>query len=426
MRNPLRIIFDIKKEEFSAAGLLFLFFFLVIAVFQSLYPLKKGLFVEEFGADIELYAKLANIVVAAIGVIVFTSLYNRLSRQRMIHVICLFFVTCFVLLAISLGEPDSFSIWAFYLVHDLVTTLLVAGFWAYATDIASPDQAKRLFGVVGGGGIVGGVFGSGVTKLLLDDLGMQALILFGAGMMVVIILVTFLLERAVTASRAFQAPIDTGSEPPKQTESESKISAAFEGAKMVLQSIYLAAIVGIMAFYEMASQVMDYQLSFILEGLSGVAATQAGFTDVRFYTNVLSVVVQFFLVSFVMRRFGLVVALLILPLGIVGFSGAFIVVPALVIVQCMNIYHNGVNYSMQQTARESLYVVTTPDEKYKARAFTNMFVQRLAKGLSIFLVIGLKMLGVEVYYLSVITIVVATAMIFCSIFAGRVFKEKTT
>ena len=126
-----------------------------------------------------------------------------------------------------------------------------------------------------------------------------------------------------------------------------------------------------------------------------------------------------------MRRFGLVAALLILPLGIVGFSGAFLAVPTLFVVGYMNIYHNGLNYSLQQTARESLYVVTTPDEKYKARAFTNMFVQRLAKGLSIFLVMGLQLLRLDIHYLSVITIVVAATMILCSVFAGRIFRDKT-
>ncbi len=180
-----------------------------------------------------------------------------------------------------------------------------------------------------------------------------------------------------------------------------------------------------MAFYEMASQVMDYQISFMMENLSGVTATQAAFVDVRLYTNVLSVIVQFFLVSFVMRRLGLVAALLVLPLGILGFSAAFIAVPTLLAANYMNIFHNGVNYSMQQTARESLYVVTTPDEKYKARAFTNMFVQRLAKGFSIFLLMGLNLLHLESQYASIITIAVATAMVLCSIFAGRTFGQKT-
>ncbi len=424
MRNPIREIADVRKQEFSVVVLLFLFFFFVISVFQSLYGPKKGLFVEAYGADIELYAKLANIVVAALGVIAFTYLYNRFSRQRMVQLICLFFVGWFVLFAVVLREPSGWSIWSFYLVVDLVTTLLVAGFWAYATDVCSPDQAKRLFGVVGGGGILGGFVGSGMTYLLLEDFGMRGLILVSAIMMAAIIPVVAILERRVARSVLFQKPGVGSPEVVKEETKESKMGAALEGAKLVLQSPYLAAIVGIMAFYEMASQVMDYQLSFMLEDLSGVLATQAGFTDIRFYTNVLSVIVQFLVVSFVMRRFGMVAALLILPLGIVVFSGAFLVMPTLFVVGYMNIYHNGLNYSLQQTARESLYVVTTPDEKYKARAFTNMFVQRLAKGLSIFLVMGLQLLRVEILYLSVITILVAAAMILCSLFAGRVFRNK--
>ncbi len=421
MRNPIREVAEIKKGEFSVTVLLFLFFFLVIAVFQSLYPIKRGLFVEEFGADVELYAKLANIVMAALGVIVFTYLYNRLPRQRMIYVICLFFVICFISLSVTLGEPSGISIWTFYLVVDLVTTLLVVGFWAYATDLSSPDQAKRLFGIVGGGGIVGGFVGTGITKLLLEVIGMQALIFVGAAMMASIILVTFALERTVSRSNAFRRSFVVSSERAEKRVEKAKTNAVIEGAKLVMRSRYLAAIVGIMAFYEMASQVMDYQLSIMMEDLSGVAATQVGFTDVRFYTNALSVIVQFFFVSLVMRRLGLVAALLVLPLSIFGFSAAFLAVPTLFAASCMNISHNGLNYSIQQTARESLYVVTTPDEKYKARAFTNMFVQRLAKGLSIFLMMGLQLLHVQIQYLSIITIVVATAMAFCSIFAGRVF-----
>ena len=80
---------------------------------------------------------------------------------------------------------------------------------------------------------------------------------------------------------------------------------------------------------------------------------------------------------------------------------------------------------LQQTARESLYVVTTPDEKYKARAFTNMFVQRVAKGVSIFTVMGLVALQVKVQYLSLVTIAVAIGMVLCSVYAGRRFATKS-
>ena len=81
MKNPIREIFDFDRRELPVALLLFVFFFMVIAVFQILKPLKNGLFVERYGANLELYAKLANILIAAAGVAAFGALYNRLNAS---------------------------------------------------------------------------------------------------------------------------------------------------------------------------------------------------------------------------------------------------------------------------------------------------------------------------------------------------------
>ena len=84
----VRSFVDIRKGEFEPALLFFFFWFLVIVVFQALRPLKKGLFVEHLGADVELYAKLANIGVAILAVVVFTALYNRFGSRRLIPTLC--------------------------------------------------------------------------------------------------------------------------------------------------------------------------------------------------------------------------------------------------------------------------------------------------------------------------------------------------
>ena len=115
---------DTKRQELHIAGLLFLFFFLVIAVFQMLKPLKSGLFVEYYGADIELYAKLSNIFIAALGVTVFTFLYNHLPRHQLIYVLSAFFMGSFVVIAAALLTPNPILIWAFYLLGDLEAIMM--------------------------------------------------------------------------------------------------------------------------------------------------------------------------------------------------------------------------------------------------------------------------------------------------------------
>ena len=420
------MFFRFKPGEFGLVVPLFSFFFLVIAIFQMLYPLKKGLFVGTFGAELELYAKLLNIVVAAVAVGAYTVLYNRLTRIRLIDTIGLFFSVLFVYLAVVLSAGAAVNIWVFYLLGDLVTTVMVATFWALATDLASSEQAKRLFGVVGAGGIVGGVAGSFLARLLREPLGTSGLLLLAAGMMFATAISARLAMQAsskLTAGRMPTTPDGGGSKPGSHKGKTDKQGAELlEGARLVLQSKYLLAIVGIMFFYEIASQTMDFQFSRVGEQLTSVAETQAYFADVRLYANIVSVIVQFFLVSLIMRTAGVLTALLVLPGAVITSSLSFWATGTAQSASLLHISDNGLNYSIQQTSRESLYTVTSPDEKYKARAFTNMFMQRFAKGVSILSILVLSGWQVGVQSLSWLAIAMAVAMIACSVYAGRRFS----
>jgi AAA family ATP:ADP antiporter len=180
-----------------------------------------------------------------------------------------------------------------------------------------------------------------------------------------------------------------------------------------------------MAVYEITSQMMDFLFKRATQTFSGAQATQAFMADVYFYANLVAVVVQLFLVSLIMRKLGLTVALLVLPAAVLISSFLYLAVPVLMVASLLVISDNGLNYSIQQTARETLYVPTTPDEKYKARAFTNMFVQRFAKGLSIFLVIGVIHAGISVRLIAVTTVLLAVGMALLGIFCGRRFAVLT-
>ncbi|MBI4455809.1 MAG: hypothetical protein HY644_07920 [Acidobacteria bacterium] len=425
MKRVMREICDCRQGELPVVVLQFSFFFLVIAVFQILKPLKKGLFIASYGAHAELYAKLANILVAAVAVVIFTLLYNRLGRKWLIYIVSLFFIVCFLLLPNALAGARPAAIWVFYLIGDLVSTVMVAAFWAYLTDISTADQAKRLFGVIGVGGVIGGWVGVSVAKMLRQMLGMKGLLFVSAAAIAGVIATIFITEFLISRSKTFRiySPVA-----PLQNPAPSgafKMSAVIEGARLVTRSKYLAAILGVMAFYEVTSQLMDYQWSTLAEQLQGVEQTQQFMANVYFYANTLSVLVQFFLVSLIMRKFGLAVALLILPIAALGSSAAFLALPTLYVSSLLIVSDNGLNYSIQQTARETLYVPASLDEKYKARAFTNMFVQRLAKGVGILIPIALGIEGLNVRYLSLVSIPSVILMALCGVYAGRRFGRKS-
>jgi len=425
-KNPIKAIFDFKKEEIPIAILMFFFFFIVIIVFQILRPLKTGYIVEIYGAEPELYMRLLNIAAAAIAVVVFTSLYNKLPRQRLMYIFCLFFAVSFIALRFLLVKPTLVVAWWYYLQVDLITTIWMAAFWAYLTDISTSDQAKRLYGFIGFGGVSGGVVGALIAKLLFGKLGEGGLLILSAFLILLVGVITFAVELLLRMTKAFGKAIPEGEVEREPKERSSKFNAAIEGAKLALRSKYLAAIVGIMATYEIGSQVMNYMFKKTSEVLPGLTATQSFFIDVQLIANILSMVVQLFLVSYIMRKIGLSFALCVLPVVAIASTGLFMGLPSLAAAGLMFISDNGFNYSIQQTSREALYVPTTPDEKYKARAFTNMFVQRAAKGVAIGGIVLLISLGVSVRLLGFFAIVALVGMGLLGIYDGRRFSEMTS
>ncbi|MDX2150208.1 MAG: Npt1/Npt2 family nucleotide transporter [Bryobacteraceae bacterium] len=421
MGRLLRQFADVRRNEVEPSILFFGFWFIVILVFQVLRPLKKGLFVEALGADTELYAKLANIAVAAVLVIAFTALYNRLGSRRTIVVLCALLIAALLAFAwIFASQRGSHAAtWAFYLFGDAWSTLWVTTFWAYLNEMTATEQAKRLYGFIGGGGVLGGFVGNFAVWQLVRPWGTQNLLVLSAAMTLIVALIVWRTEMLSVKPGAAIGR--------RRQEVVAKPKAGgnpvIEGARLVSSSRYLLAITAIVFLYEIVSQIFDYQFSKASEAVEGAGATQAFFGQVFTFGGILSVVVQFFVVSFVMRRLGLKTALLVLPVAMALSASVYMTVPVLLTASLLYISDSGFSYSMNQTARETLYVPTPEDVKYKARAFTNMFVQRFGKGAAILMALGLGAFPLRL--LSVLALVVIGIWAALALYAGKRFDAAT-
>ena len=103
-------------------------------------------------------------------------------------------------------------------------------------------------------------------------------------------------------------------------------------------------------------------------------------------------------------------------------------VPALWFGSMLSTTDNALNYSLNQSTKEALYTPTTRDEKYKAKAFIDMFVQRFAKVLAVgvsLLVTSLFTDFATVRWLSLFTIAVVVVWALAARYAGRRFHELT-
>jgi ATP:ADP antiporter, AAA family len=416
----LRKLFDIRPGELWPALLMFGFFFSVIAVFQILKPLKKGLFVAQFGAEHELIAKGINIDMAFTAMIGFTYLYNWLGRRRLIQFLGgFFFLILLIFLPILSDAPSTVVNYGFYLFGDLWSTVWVATFWAFLNEISTAEQSERLYGFIGTGGLLGGVVGSLLVTRLVRIYSSTPLILLCLGFTVLIVVLTEWIDRVVqrpAVALTYREPLRL---------EKVQILSALDGARIVARSKYLLSVVAILALYEFCSQILDFQFSSVLgKALAGGRNMQVYLGGVYLATNVLAFTSQLVLTTLLVKRAGPGAGLIILPVAMSCASGAFCLVPSLLMGTLLIISDNGLNYSINQTSREMLFVPTSSDAQYKARAFTNMFVQRLAKGAATALSAVFILIGVR--WLSPVTMAMTVLWIWIALAAGRRFRELGT
>ena len=203
---------------------------------------------------------------------------------------------------------------------------------------------------------------------------------------------------------------------------------ALDGARLVLRSPYLLSIVAIVGIYEIVSTILDFQFTSTVAHYLQGPAIGAQFATIFAITNTVAFLVQLFLTSLIMTRFGVGIALLVLPVAILCGSAGFMIIPILWMGSLLNTADNGFSYSINQSAKESLYVPTTKEEKYKAKAFIDMFLQRFAKALAVGISLGVTAVFTDfesIRWLSAVTVPLILIWLFAARYAGRRFAEMT-
>jgi len=435
MANPFKAFMNIKREELPFSLLMFSYFFLVITSFWILKPLKKTLFItfyDETGVDLlfwhlrgsqaELIAKVLNMVVAFIAVVVFTWLARKYRRQQLTYIFSGFVIFAYVIYSFLIESPGDLTVWSFYLFGDLFSTLMVATFFVFMNDSVTSDAAKRLYGLVGLGGVMGGVVGTTFVRVWVDSVTPRVWL-----MITLVIALIIMIIAKYAGILVDKNPPDSIEEKSDTTDTEEKSeNPALEGAKLVFKSKYLLAIAGIVGLYEIVSTIMDFQFTSTIEHYLDGPAIGRQFSIIFNITNIVGMFVQLFLTSFIMTRFGVKTALMFLPIVIIVGSAGFIAIPVLWIGSLLNTADNGFSYSINQSAKETLYVPTTRNEKYKAKAFIDMFVQRFAKAIAVLLSLGITMVFTDfssVRWLSIATLAAVIAWIFIIRFVGKEFEK---
>jgi AAA family ATP:ADP antiporter len=315
--------------------------------------------------------------------------------------------------------------------------MVIAQFWAFANDLYTNEQGKRLFAIVAFGASAGAVFGSWVTGRLIGSLGVYELMLVAAGVLAIATVITNLVDarerRRLHAVATGSASGSGGGGDPEATIGRS---GAFE---LVLRHRYLLLIAFLMMFLNWVNTTGEYILGRVVERAAHAAVEQGstGGLDVgefigRFYSdffavvNVLALGIQLFLVSRIVKYLGVRIAVLILPCIALGGYLLLAFYPLLGAVRWVKTAENSTDYSLQNTVRNILFLPTTREEKYKAKQAIDTWFWRAGDVLSAALVFaGTTWLAFQTRDFALFNLGLVVVWLVLAFLVGRMYARMT-
>ena len=152
-------IADIHPGEATAALLMTLLMFLVLAAYYELKTAREVFILSEGGAEVKSYSSAGQALLLLGLVPAYGAFASRVNRERLVTWVTLFFVANVALFALAHGAGLPIGI-PYFLWVGIFNVMVIAQFWALANDVFTPDQGKRLFPLIGVGSSLGAWVGS--------------------------------------------------------------------------------------------------------------------------------------------------------------------------------------------------------------------------------------------------------------------------
>jgi len=379
-------IFHIRRGEARRVGLMFVLLLFLVSVFIIGRILRDTLFLKRY--DIELLPMMY--IAVAVGVSTFASIYGYFAdryRRDKIIVTSLALGASFlavIWLAIVTEVTGPWIYPVLYVFVDIVGGISIIQFWTYANDIFSSREAKRLFGIIGAGGVISNIICGFAVGGLSKFLHTQHLILI----CVLLLIASMSCVRLI--AKETHGELET---PEPQKNKKQKLFG--NDLRSVFESKHLKLIAGVVAVTVLTTTIIDYQFKVIAYASfqESEAELQAYFGYFFAFTGILACLIQFFLTTRILNRYGIVTALLILPTALmlgatsIAFCTAFVSV--LTAATLTKGTENITRYTVNNSTMQLLYVPVPSSQRGRAKAFIDGIIKPFCQGASGLIILGL-------------------------------------
>ncbi len=384
----LGLFAEVRAGEGPTALLLMLNVFLLLCCYYLIRPVREALVLGQEGAEVRSYASAAMAATLVFLVPAYGALASRVNRMRLITRVSVIFASNLVAFyLLGLAKVPHLGV-AFFIWVGIFNMMIVAQFWSFANDVYTPDEGKRLFPLVVFGANLGAIVGASLSKPLIGAVGVYPPLLVAAAVLALSLLITGAVNSI--ERRAVDERSRVAAQEPLRPDG---------GFKLVLADRYLAYLALLAVVLNFVNTNGEFILAKTLTTAADtlVASGQTGgvpaaefkgkfigqyYAGFLTWVNTITALVQLFVVSRVLKRFGVRVALFVLPLIALGGYTLMAMAPIIGIIRTVKIMENSTDLSLQNTARQALYLPTSREAKYKAKAAIDTFFVRMGDVLS--------------------------------------------
>lgn len=411
-----------KASELGAAMLSFAYFFCLLASYYVLRPIRDEMAIQiGQGKLAELFTWVFITMLAVVPF--FGWLMATFPRKKILPWLYLFFAANllgFYAVMGSAGEQTPMIARVFYVWVSVYNLFVISVFWSFMADLFDSEQAKRLYGFIAAGGTVGALAGPVITTTLVASLGAKHLMLVSGGFLLVSVGLIVALIRWEKNSA-----VDAAAKAKNASEEIPIGGSVWAGILDVVQSKYLLAICVFLFAYAILSSLLYFaQVEMLPKQIaSSVERTQL-LAKVDLVVNIITLLVQVFAFGALVTRLGTRFLLVAMPVvSIVGFI-ALALNPALAVLLVFGVMRRAGEYAISKPARETLFNVLPPEQKYKAKNVIDTLVHRTGDVSSTWILTGLKSIGMNLSSMSWLAVPIGAIWLATAWWLGGAAKQK--
>ena len=367
-----RKLFDVRKGEYARTLYMSLYLLLVMVAYYILKPVSAAMFLNKFNIDKLPYLYI--LIAGAGGVLAY--LYTRIALKSSLTAAVtwtmLISMVCLVALWWLVGLNLPWMLYVFNIWVSLFSIVLFSQGWLVAANLFDSRQAKRLYGLLGLGAVVGAAVGSAVTSLTVKIVGTRNLILACA------VIVAAAFGAFLGAMRQGGAAL-TGA---RAADTEKQEFSPRDIFASIGRSRHLQLIIAITLLTFIVDELVDFQFQLFAKRTFHGDQLTAFFATFFVYLNLISLVLQLFFTAWIVRQIGVGGTLRIMPVSITAASIAAIAVPGLVSALILRFSEAVNRYTFNRTGMELLFLPLPSGLKNRTKAFVDIFIDRFGRGMA--------------------------------------------